>query len=201
MEQLTRDDTDDKLLEWLVDRLAEHITAGAKKADFLVDRAVLPAIVEEASWQYDNMRFSGIFPSTLHELKAPLARVIEILKRNHYRLFGVLAGKRGRAEKRYKAILDGLEDIARAVPPPPRKRGKGRPPKTGDLRALVECLVKHWEALTGHPLKQNWHKGSPLTPSTMFIHDVVEFIDHERLGELPGVTKKIVSERRKSHFR
>lgn len=194
----TRDD-DEELREWVLDRLAKHVADGAEKADLCVDRAVLSAIIEEATRQYYHAKYGGIFPSTFHDLEAPLARVIEILKRNHYSVLGALGG--GRAEERYRTILDGLGDIARAVPAPPPKRGRGKPSKTGDLHAPVECLVEHWEALTSHPFKQNWHKGSPLTPATMFIHDVVAFIDPERLGELPGVTKKNVAERRKSHFR
>lgn len=192
----TRDGGDDELRECVLDCLAKHIAEGAEKADLCVDRAALSDVVEEAAWYYYNTTYSEIFPSTFHDLEAPLARVIEILKRNHYRVLGALGGKQ--AEQRYKAILDGLDDIARAVPAPPPKRGRGKPSKTRDLRALVECLVEHWEALTSHPFKQNWHKGSPLTTATMFVHDVVAFIDHERLGELPGVTKKIVAERRKT---
>ena len=155
------------------------------------------------------------FPkNTFHALGEPIAQVIELLKldANYYNAlvaFGAPATTAlspdqtavSRAVERYETLLRDLDDIARAVPPPPAKRRRGKPSKTKDLRVLVECLADFWERATGQPFTQAWYKESsgqrkPTTYSAAFVEDVVKFVDLKRLGELPKVTEKIVAERR-----
>jgi len=196
--------------EALLDKLASHVAAEVEKADFPIDREALWSIILMAQMVYDGTRIGAdaTARSTFHELAEPLCRVIEILKDeancdSAYVALGAPVSLAlspdqlalGRAIERYETLMRDLDDLARAVPPPP-KRGKGRPSKTRDLRALAECLVDHWEAWTGHLPTQNWHQGEPIANAAQFVYCAVEYIDPERLGELPKVMEKIVAERR-----
>jgi hypothetical protein len=209
--------------EPLIDRLQSYLADEREEADFLVDREVLSDIVLSAGMAYDGVRFSddAASKSTFHDLAAPLARVIEILKHDaNYDSALVALGAAAllalspdqlavsRAMERHEALLLALDDIARAAPPPPAKRGRGRPPKTKDLRFMVGGLADFWEIHTGHPPTRSWREGKPVPGEARFAwfaYDVVEFIDPERLGELLKVTGKIVSDwragRRESWWR
>jgi hypothetical protein len=118
------------------------------------------------------------------------------------------------AMARYEATLGTLDEIARAVPLFPPKPGKGKRSKTMDLRGAVEILAAYWRHATRKPFKQDWsgstakipyagkekakkaksHFAKSETRGTQFVSDVVEFIDSERLGELPGVIEAVVTD-------
>jgi len=105
------------------------------------------------------------------------------------------------ASERYEALLGDLDAIARALPPPPARRGKGRPSKTEDLFALADRLATYWEQMTGQPFKQAWHNGEPTTLAALFVFDVVKFIDPKLVVKLPKVTEKVVANRRAASSR
>ena len=181
-----------------------------------VDRVVLEHTIVGVIAVYHGTRFLADLASriTLHELRKPLARVLEILRHeaNYDDIFVALGAPAmlalspdqpavDRAVARYENLLDYLDAIARAVPPPPAKRDPGRQPAK-DLHALVERLAEYWERATGRPFKQDWHRESkgappkPATAATAFVYEVVKFIDASRLGALPKMTEGIVKKRR-----
>jgi hypothetical protein len=182
-----------------------------------VDRVVLEQTIVRVIAVYDGTRFLADLASfiTLHELREPLARVLEILRHeaNYDDIFVALGAPAmlalspdqpavDRAVARYENLLDYIDAIARSVPPPPAKRPRG-PQPAKDLRALVDRLAEYWERTTGHQFKQDWHRESsgglpkPETAATEFVYEVVKFIDASRLGALPKMTEDIVKERRK----
>jgi hypothetical protein len=199
----------------LLKRLEKSVETETQKTFRPVDRVVLENIIVGAIAIYDGTQFLANLASrfTLHEIVAPLAQVIKILKHeaNYDAIFVALGapamlalspdqGAVDRAVARYENLLDDLDEIARAVPPPPAKRGRGKPPAK-DLRALVESLADYWERVTRRRFTQNWHKESsgpwkPTTNATAFVYDVVKFIDSKRLGALKEMTEDIVKKRR-----
>jgi len=200
----------------LLKRLENIVVSETKKSFRPVDRAVLENIIIRVIAVYDGTQFSADMASrsTLHEIREPLARVIGILKHvaNCDDIFVALGAPAmlacspdqravDRAVARYENLLDALDEIARAVPPPPAKRRPGRQPAK-DLRALVDRLADYWERATRRPFKQNWHKESsdgpwqPTTNATVFVYDAVKFIDSKRLGSLKEMTENIVEKRR-----
>jgi hypothetical protein len=180
-----------------------------------VDRELMEFTIRSAIMLYDGLNFSADLAarSTLHDLAVPLARVIDILEHeaNYDNIFVALGAPAmlamspdQRAVKqaiaRYENLLDDLHKLARGVPPPPAKRGKGKPAKANDLLAVVDVLAPYWERATGKRFTQDWHKGAPVTPATQFVHAVVCFIDPKRLPGLPKVTERIVAERRANAY-
>jgi hypothetical protein len=199
----------------LIDRLRHYVAAERGEADFLVDPEglVLSDIVLRAGMVYEGVQLSddAASKSTFHELAAPpLASVMEWLRddANYSDVLVALGAPAmlalspdqaavSRAGERHEALLHALDDIARAVPPPPAKRDRGRPSNPKDLRFMVGWLADRWEAHTGHPPTQSWREGKPVPGEARFawfVYDVVEFIDPERLGELLKVTAKIVTD-------
>ena len=151
----------------------------------------------------------------LHEIASPLAVVIQTLANwsNREEVIIALGAPEtwrisphqlstgdpsliDRAYERYETLMHDLREIARNVPASPPRRGRGRPPKSGDLYAVVDILAEYWERTTGEAFKQDWERGEPLTPATEFVHAVVAFLDPPRLEALPKVTERIVTERR-----
>jgi hypothetical protein len=198
-------------LEPLLDRLATYVGDEAEKAHFLVDREALGDIVLMAALAYEGMRFSAdkASNSILHELKAPIDRIRQLLicDDNYGEVLVALGAPVmlamgpdreavDRATERHDTLLNTLDDIARALPPLPPKREAGRPSKTHDLRYMVGTLAERWEAWTRLRFKQYWRNGKPGNNATKFVFDIVEFIAPERLKELPEVTEKIVHLRR-----
>jgi len=180
-----------------------------------LDRQVMELTVRGAIALYDGLRFSADLASrsTLHELAAPLARVIAILKHeaNCDSILVALGAPDTLAMSqdqtavrlaltRYENLLDDLNKIASRLPPPPAKRGKGKPTKANDLLALVDKLAPYWERATGKRFTQGWHKGTPVSPAAQFVYAVVGFVDPRRLPELPKVTERIVTERRANGY-
>jgi hypothetical protein len=191
----------------------KHVATDAAKIFGPKDRELLSTVVFEACREYDGTQYwaDDISRITFHALGEPITQVIKLLKldANYYSALVALGAPArnpdqsavNRAGERYETLLRDLDDIARAVPPPPAKRRRGKPSKTKDLRVLVECLADFWESATGRPFTQAWHKESsgqrkPTTYSAAFVEDVVKYVDLKRLGELPKVTEKIVAERR-----
>jgi hypothetical protein len=140
----------------------------------------------------------------LHELRTPLARTIEILRHepNQPDIFFALEGDPDkpayldlhRAVEQYEALLNNLEKISVAVPPPP-KRNRQRPARK-DLRVFVELLANEWRVATRKPFTRNWHNGEPTTAAMQFVHAVVKFADPRSLPSLSKMTEKVVKERR-----
>jgi len=182
----------------------------------VIDRAVLEQTIITAIAVYDGTQFLAELASrsTLHQIREPLARVVEILKHeaNYDDIFVALGApvmlalspnQRAvdQAIERYENTLDALDDIARALPPTPAKRGPGRQPAK-DLRALVEYLADYWKQVVGRPFKQDWHRESsigpkkPTTNAAAFVYEVVKFTDASRLGAVPKMTESIVKNRR-----
>jgi hypothetical protein len=194
----------------------KHVATDAAKIFGTKDRELLSTVIFEACMVYDGTQqwADEVSRITFHALGEPITQVIKLLKldANYYSALVALGAPANtalspdqtavsRAVERYETLLRDLDDIARAVPPPPAKRPRGKPSKTKDLRVLVECLAKFWESATGQPFTQAWHKESsgqrkPTTNSAAFVEDVVKFVDLKRLGELPKVTERIVAERR-----
>jgi hypothetical protein len=195
--------------EALLAKLATLVAAATGKSFTEVDQRVLRDNVLGAVMIYRGIKL-GIEDShhyTLDQI-APLATsAIELLKNEANRAPALVAlGSpellvmdpemwKLNAERRLGLLVGLLDRLARNVLLPPPKAAH-RPVKTKDLRALVENLVDFWERETRQRFTQQWHKGSPLTLSTRFVHDVLEFIDRERIRELPEVTKNVVAERR-----
>jgi hypothetical protein len=205
----------DNKMGQLIDSLArKHFSAAAnfnnpKLADIM--RMAMQAFVSLAIAQYHSTEFMDekAYPSDLHEIARPLARVIELLshKGNYAAVFVALGAPSNFpvkpntrelvvAGEAYEGLLHNLKSIAGAVPPPPPVRSKGRRPNQRNLYAAVRVLVECWEAMTKKPFKQDWHKAQPTTAAAAFVFDVVTLIDAARLGELPKVTARIVNERR-----
>ena len=195
-EQLIREDEQlHDRIDLLVERLVDYLSDGAAVAHFKIDQEAVRAVVQEADQVYDGILWGKIGErlSSLHDIDAPLARVIEILK--HRPNYSAVIAALGSVE-RYKALLLDLDNIARAVPQP-AERGRGRPPQTEDLRAAVELLVEFWQQQTGVAVKHTGHKKEAFRkdwpPAKKFIFEVIQFIAPYRLDELPGVLEKIVS--------
>jgi hypothetical protein len=200
----------------LLKRLREIIEK-AKGSPFLpIDKTVLEGTVVRVVAVYDGTQYLADLASrsTFHDIREPLARVVEILKHEANRDDVVVAlgapvmlalspdqPAVDRAVARYENLLDCLDAIDRAVPPPPAKHPRG-PQPAKDLRALVERLAEYWERATGRPFRQDWHrsKGAPPQPETAateFVYEVVKFIDASRLRKLPKITESIVTELKK----
>jgi hypothetical protein len=198
----------------LIDSLArKHFSAAAnfnhpKLADDIM-RGTMQAFISLAIAQYHSAEFMDekAYPSDLHEIPRPLARVIELLShKGNYAAVLVALGAPSSfpvnpntrelvfAGEAYKGLLHNLKSIAAAVPQPARSRG--RRPNPRNLYASVHVLVECWEALTKKPFKQDWHRARPTTAAAAFVFNVVKLIDAARLGELPKITERIVSERR-----
>lgn len=199
-----------------LDRITKILLgAGAEK----VDRVALSILVLNSALLYGGVSWSAQRErTTLHEAAEPIACLVEILKREANRA-GILKAlgapayvpARGAeeahgaavkaAEAHYAIALDALEKIARALPDPPKKE-RGRP-RTRDLDALVDLLAQCFEEMTGKAFTQDWHtddqgKREPIPPGAKFVYEIIEFIDSERLAELPTVTSRVVSERRRA---
>jgi hypothetical protein len=195
--------------EPLLDRLEKFVADEARKTFRPPDREVLRSIISMHAMAYEGSRFmtDEVSQRTLHQLAAPLARVIELLQ-FEANLSDVLVALGApvmlaispdqrsveQAVARYVALLRDLDKIARAVPSPPT-RGRGRPPRK-NLREMVERLADYWLSATGKQFSQHWHKGEPVNRATQFVHAVVNFIDSESLVALPKVTEKVVTKRR-----
>ena len=143
----------------------------------------------------------------LHEVREPVARIVDILKNdaNHGLIYRALAGNADGsvdldyATKRCASLVADLEKIATAATnfEPPREPPY-RPPRV-DLRLLVGYLANYWVCTTDAQFTQNWHKGEPLTPSAQFVYAIVKFLNSESLSALPSITEWIVRERREGN--
>jgi hypothetical protein len=99
-------------------------------------------------------------------------------------------GEQQEAAARLTTILDGLRDIARPVPPPPGRRGRGKPRTPRSFHDFVDRVAAAWERASGTPFRQTNH------PAT-FAHEVTKFVDPARSEESTTyVIKLIVAERR-----
>ena len=195
----------------LLDGLGSNIASEAKKSLSSVDRKVLRLIIVEVDLIYKGTRMASeqLSRSTLHDLRTPITRVLELLKHD-VNIDDVLVALGApanlalspdqraveRAVARYEALLDDLHQIEHALPPSPARPGRGRPIGTKDLRALVEKLADYWVRATGKPFTQDWQDNEPITHGAQFVHAVVRFVDSGRLKSLPRVTAMVVAARR-----
>jgi hypothetical protein len=192
-------------------------------------RAALASGIRQAVFIYNGTKFAVELASqsTFHEIAEPLARVIALLEAeaNRDAILTALGAPEwlamgGRfsvdgtgaagppiatedeqhAEARYRALLDGLHAIARAVPAPPTKRKRGKPPTAKDFVALVDRLATCWERATGKRFTQDWHKGEPVSAAARFVHAVVKLVDPARLRSLPKAAAQVVAERIEQAF-
>jgi hypothetical protein len=191
-------------------RLEALIAKSAGKKTFdKAERRMLMRALSEAASAYNRIRWSAedASRSTFHELGAPLARVIGILKHEASLGDGLVAlgapardssvltrltwperdrAAVHRARARYDALLSALDHLARAVPLPP-PRPAHRPVENNDLRAAVEVLAAYWERMTGAPVAPYWVNGVPANAATQFIYDAMRLIGCEHLGGLRKV--------------
>jgi hypothetical protein len=209
---LPREDAD--RFEQILKRLAAHV-GGEAAQPFSREGLELRRVISNAARAYDGVSADATEQSTLHELGAPLARVIELLRddTNSEQLLVALGAptpvapmtwsERDRPEVErvmalHEAIVSGLGKIADAVPPLPA-RPAHRPSRSKDLRAAVEVLIDYFERKTGQEFRQDWKGkggGDPLTAGTMFVRDAMQLIAPKRLDELPAVTADIRRARR-----
>jgi hypothetical protein len=201
---LTSDDFK-RLLRELEELIAHETVVGARRRDppdnlSYVITTVVGIYLGSQALQY-------LAPGSVqNKLGRSLARLLEIFadKETGFALFMALsypAVMRAwlsdedfeQGAQRHERFVETLHLLKRDLPCSP-----GKPSKTRDLRAAVEHLVEFWMRATGKPFTQDWHRGCPLTPGTTLVYKVIEFIDPERLKELPTVTKRIVQEHRKS---
>jgi hypothetical protein len=172
-------------LEHLIDRLEGHIERASGKKLAAEGRERLTAEIELLGDFYDGLVSEKIAsPPSLYRIEPDLTHVIEILS-NKENLLAVLSalGKSGFGRKTVidlfltlGTLLSDLRHIQNAVPPAPKKKGRGRPAYTESLTALVDALAIIWERDTRQPIKQYWHKGQPLTRAAQFVNDAAEYI-------------------------
>jgi hypothetical protein len=146
---------------------------------------------------------------TIHEARKPLGKVLKIMdqRRNWDAFIEVLHGGNDcsliswlQAEEKFCALFQELRTIYRSLPPPPR-RGRGKPPKTGaEFRVFVEQLMIFWEQQTHKKFTQDWitenGRRKPITEGTRFVYDVVDLHENRALDSLPSVTRQVVAQRR-----
>jgi hypothetical protein len=107
-----------------------------------------------------------------------------------------------RAWEEYQSLLKGLGRVASVMRTSrgPVKRNRGPVPNR-DLDRVVGYLVFCWEEKIVGPgsFSADWIKGKrlPLTPAASFVCDVVEFIDSERLREVPKTIERVRAERKR----
>jgi hypothetical protein len=166
------------------DRAAAEVATAAKRSLTPADRQALRQAISDACIKYNRSQYwaGEISRRTLHEIGTPLAKVVEILKRDENRhdllvALGAPDRRPGvassmvwpegdlpeveRAAARYESTLRALDEIAHAVPSTP-KRPAHRPSGTRELRSAVEILVDYWERTTRQRFTQDWHRGSRL---------------------------------------
>jgi hypothetical protein len=190
------------LKEELIERLSGYIEKDGPRTGFLIDRERLSRIVTSECMMYYGASIGAAHEHRRNEIMeaAPIVGTLELLK--HEESYAIAALARSpdpegmkRASEEYEAVIRTLERLA-GIMPPAEKRGAGRPFKAKDLRAIAERLANYWEALTGRPFKQYWHRHEPLNNATRFVHDIVAFVAPDRLRELKEVTEKLVADRR-----
>lgn len=197
----------------LLQRLKKIIETETKKTLRPVDCQELESCVFDVVCHFEaaeNVHALLSRYNLLHELAAPLTRMIEILEDERVRdwVFLCLEAPLGpqRLDRqavpaRLENLLVDLRKIARRVPAPPAKRSPGRPVTSGGLYGAVKLLALYWEQLTGKRFTQYWHSDArrhnraPANNATQFVHAVIRFIAPERLRSLPKMTEWIVAER------
>jgi hypothetical protein len=199
----SRDALEREAFENLLRELAKIVLKSGRELDEKGLQFLRDGVEEAVTW-YGVLQFTADYVAeiTLHELEKPLARVIEILKReeNVDRVVMALGETKpgycdveAGVEHRSALIVD-LEKIA-AIPPPERRRGaKGN----RDLHHLVHRLANQWLLLTGTPFTQMWaDNGTPATNGAAFVQAVVRFVDPENLNAVPNMTERVVGDRRR----
>jgi hypothetical protein len=200
--RLSWDFFESEAFEDLLRNLAEIVRESGKELDEMGLQS-LRAGVRAAVTNYGVLQFTEDYVSkiTLHELEKPLARVIEILKRedNVDPVIVTLGSEQGSfycdiefGVERRKAVIADLEKIAARKPPSRRAGRKGN----RDLHHLVHSLANEWVVLTGTRFTQMWaDNGQPGTSGALFVDSVLRFIDQENLKALPKMTERVVNER------
>jgi hypothetical protein len=200
-----------------VDRIEDILLrAGAKK----VDRGALKSLMVMAALLYGGMasvaeRDTEIMRE-MSKLAGPLASVLEGFKLNKAAILGRLGAPlyvpargteaaydavRKAVETRFDNMYAALEEIGRGLSdPPPKKDTKKR-----DLDALFDLLAHEFEKITGNAFTQDWHTNDQgqreaAAPGAQFAHEIVGFIDPERLPDVPGAMRRVVTARRNSTF-
>jgi hypothetical protein len=163
-------------------RLSEMARKSAKNPALTPsDHSVMGELVVEAASVYAGRRTlsRSASRSALHKLH----KIIPLLEREVNNCADVLV-----APLRER-MLDELRKFAAAAPPPPGKRRRGGQTDE-DFHDLIDRLASCWEYVTGEPFRQG-------NLPAQFVAEVVKLIDPDRLGALPKVMEKIVTERRK----
>lgn len=188
----------------LLQQLQSLVEEATEKKFNATDHQALEFVVSIGLHYYETNRYlqNDAARSTFHKLYHPLRSVLDLLKQDA-NIDGTLIALDAYSDKpesideakaRRENLLRDLQSIYEHVPPPPPGRTQGRP-SFADLRGLVFRLAAYWEKATGGQFKNNWHKGEPITPATIFVHAAVEYIDPERLPSLPKMTEAFVHQR------
>jgi hypothetical protein len=144
---------------------------------------------------------------TIHDIAAPLAKVIEVLEDDDVDGHAVLVAldapphphrRMASPAAEREMLLQLLRKLAANLPPAPVKRSRGKPTAGDALYGLVERLADIWEHYTGMEFTRLWQKGQPVTEALRFTCAVVEVIDKDRLDELSTVTKHVRRRRRQA---
>jgi hypothetical protein len=165
------------------------------------DRKRLELAIDDANeryttreyWDYENARY----PSTLHELREPLLRIVELLDTdgNRHTIFQALGGGE-RSVDRHEELLRDLFRILTILPSSPPARGKrGKPPRQ-NFHELVTELIAIWEAETNTEFAPYFVEAKPRNRATFFVYKIVEYIDAKRVGSVRKVAEKVVKQRR-----
>jgi hypothetical protein len=193
-----------------LERIEEILSgAGAKKVDreAVKSRMVIASFIyATASWFAERAS-----KATLHKAAGPIADTLKNFKSDENRAellrrlgASINVPAKGReashaaavktAQARLDDVIRALEKIGGEPTPPPQEERRTR-----DLDALVHLLAENFEELTGTRFTQDWRteksRRKPLSAGAQFAFEVVEFIDSKRLAELPGSTRRVVSDR------
>jgi hypothetical protein len=178
----------------LLEKLAEIIQkARGDRRLSNAERDDLAECVENARQIVDDLRVFEDEFAAMRELSDVLPKAIGALRRvaDKPSILKALDGDREWRER----VVDGLERIERALPPPPPAR-KGPKTKTNDLRALVSYLASTWKRLTGTRFApfpgHGKYRHLPANLAAGFVYLVVEGLCPERTTQLNKVLERPV---------
>ena len=144
----------------------------------------------------------------LYKIEKPLQTVLDVMHRSgNLRLLREALAEPGdtgdQVYAKYKTMIDCLERISEKAEEtqPVKRASSGRPRKnlaSDPFYMLVDALADVWHGETHKPFTEDWTRSNAApSPAARFVFEVVKQIDPKRIGELPTVTKNIVTARKK----